>query len=142
MLIFCNTPDESETRPNYRHCYTITKFSSVPAEWFCRGIRRVQRGDDELVPVAFEIGGVSGAVCAGVPARGFVRPRASRTDRAACGGRERARRRAALRRPPPCAFPSSPPRTPPGPPLAHLPAEPSPPRVCSTREPGPARARP
>src|SRR5262249_592318 len=62
MLIFCNTPDESQTRPNCRHCYTITKLSSVPAEWFCRGIRRVQRDDDELVPVAFEIGGVSGAV--------------------------------------------------------------------------------
>jgi hypothetical protein len=43
-----------------------------------------------LVPVAFEIGGVSGAVCAGVPARGFVRPRASRTRRAAFGARERA----------------------------------------------------
>src|SRR5262249_60552619 len=96
MLIFCNTPDESQTRPNCRHCYTITKLSSVPAEWFCRGIRRVQRDDDELVPVAFEIGGVSGAVCAGVPARGFVRPRASRAYRAAFSARERGRRRAAI----------------------------------------------
>src|SRR5262245_57144256 len=38
------------TRPNCRQCYTVTELSSVPAEWFCRGIRRVQRDDDELVP--------------------------------------------------------------------------------------------
>src|SRR6516225_7898329 len=96
VVFFGNTPDEIATRPNCRHCYIITRLSRMPAEWFCRGVRRVKRDDDALVPVAFEIGGVSGAVCAGVPARGFVRPRASRTHRAPCGGRERARRRAAV----------------------------------------------
>src|SRR6516162_3172235 len=77
------------------------------AEWFCRGGVRVKRDDDALVAVAFEIGGVSGAVCAGVPARGFVRPRASRAVQASFGGRERARRRAAVCRRSQCAFQSS-----------------------------------
>src|SRR5262245_41357528 len=97
MLIFCNTPDESRLNRDSAQlwqCYIVTKVRWAGG-MVLPGPRRAQRNDHELVPVAFEIGGVSGAVCAGVPARGFVRARASRTHRAGCGGRKRARRRAA-----------------------------------------------
>jgi hypothetical protein len=121
------------TRPNCRHCYVVTKLSRAPAEWFCRGIRHAQRDDHALVPVAFEIGLVSGAVCAGVPARGFVRPRASRALRAAFGSRERARRRAAIGRPR-YGFQTSRSRTPGGRPLPDLHADPSRRRIGARRD--------
>src|SRR5262249_4270896 len=104
-MTFCNRPDESRLNPasaQLLQCYIVTKALRRAGGMVLPGPGRAQRADDELVPVAFEVWGVSGAVCAGVPARGFVRPRASRTDRAACGGRERARRRAAIGRRPHC----------------------------------------
>ena len=98
-MFFCNTPDESQRGLIFANVTLLLMLSTARGLVLPVG-RRAKRDNDALVPVAFEIGFVSGAVCAGVSARGFVRPRGSRARRAAFGGRDCARRRAAVGRRP------------------------------------------
>src|SRR5262249_17862421 len=106
MLIFCNTPDELQCGLIFANVTLLLKVSTAQQNGSARWKTR-EADDHALVPVAFEIGCVSGAVCAGVPARGFVRARASRARRAALGVRERARGRAGIGRRPRRAVQSS-----------------------------------
>jgi len=42
MLIFCNTPDESQTRPHFRKCYIVTKRQVHTGGMVLPGIRRAK----------------------------------------------------------------------------------------------------
>src|SRR5215831_13603066 len=76
MLIFCNTPEESQRGLIFANV-TLLLSCQRRGRMVLPAGRRAKRDDHALVPVAFEIGFVFGAVRAGVPARDFVRRRAS-----------------------------------------------------------------
>ena len=76
MMLFCNSSCES-TSDALPRCYTITKVGRCVGN----GCPACAPGSDghELVSIKVEMGFVSGAVCARVPARADVRARASRS---------------------------------------------------------------